>query len=288
MTPLKRARLQAQLRQAEFYLRQTVAQHQGYLQRLGGELQASLVEMERIGQRAASGRITPEDAEMARAEVARRVERLRGEIAGCNSLLGARRSGEAGGFIDLPLEEYAPRLGLKPAARARDRWEPRHYLMIAALAIVMGIACYAYYTHKAAPRLACEAAYQPAPAEAAVLTITNTGLTPILLHVPWQDPIPAAQREGHCGLSVFARSAGDTEMLLVPTMAGEWLRLGAPMTGQDVVDLQPGSIETLSLDLRLMRARIEKLEDLRVEATLANGEVLCAQEWKALPAAPLP
>jgi hypothetical protein len=286
-TPAGRARYEAHGRQAEYYLRQTISQHQRYLMNLGESLQGAIAEAQRIDARLAAGRMRSEDAAMARAELERRTARLREEIAAWNALLRAKRSADAGGFIDLPLEEYAPRLGLKPAARPKDRWELRHYLFITALTIVAAIGGYSYYSNAAAPRLSCEQGYQQAPAEAVTFTLTNTGLTPVSLHVPLPDPLPSRMENGACGLVVLARHGGRPGYQAVLTQPAEWLHLGATMTGQDALEIQPGGMETVALDLRLVRARLDDLQGLRIEATLPSGKVVCAQEW-ALPAAPLP
>lgn len=284
----KRGLYRAHMRQADHYLIQTVEQQQGLTQKLGTELQTALLELGRIDDRAAAGRIRPEDALMAKGEIERRVERLREEISLLNRVLRAKRAHELGGMIDLPLEQYAPKLGILPVVRRRDGWQPRHYLGIGTLALVCALFSYAYYQRAAAPSLECAGQYRPAPAEALLLTLRNNGNQLLRLRVPWPNAIPAGLEEADCGLSLYASNAARNEYQLVPTTPTEWLRFGAPLAGQEYITMAPGVEETLELSLRPVRNRIATAEAFRIEATTASAELLCSHDWEAPPPAPVP
>ncbi len=275
---------QAHARQADFYLRRTVGTHHGLIEKLGLELQAALAESARIDERARAGRIREADANMAKQEIERRVERLRLEITAYNTLLRARRSSDAGGFIELPIAEYAAKLGILPIVRIRAGWERRHFIGIVVLAIVCVVGGWAYYREEAAVRITCSGARSGSPVVAVSLTLTNDSHASAQLYVPWPVPPPSTELENPCGLFVYARQTGAEDFRLVPTYPAEWQHLGAALTGFGTISLPPGVSETFTLNVSAMRARLKDLEAVRVEVTDTDNVALCSQEWDALPA----
>ena len=276
-------RFAAHARQADFYLKRAVDEHHGLIEKLGLELQMALSETARIAKRAESGHIRPADAEMATAEIERRVNRIRGEITSYNTLLRAKRSSDAGGFIDLPIDDYAPRLGIPPLARRRPGWELRHYMTILIIAIISMAGGYAYYNQAVATTLTCTATYHRAPGECIVLNLNNQGLDVAQVHVPWPNPVPEGLDESHCGFAVFARKEGGTEFQYLPTFPEDWQYNGAPLTGLEALPVPSGVSDNFRLDVSSLRGRIKELSGLRVDTTDSAGVTLCSQEWEALP-----
>lgn len=277
-----RGHYRAHIRQAEYYLIRTVDEQHGLVDKLGAELHAALGEIGRIEQRASSGRIREEDAAMAKSEVERRVERLRDEVTFYNQLLRAKRSHEIGGFIDLPIDQYAPRLGILPVVRSRVGWQTRHYVGIAVLALVAALASYTYYQQAAAPSLACEGTYRATPLETLILTLRNDGNLPLRMRVPWPTPVPAGLEPADCGLKVYARLGSRDSYQLVPTSSTDWRRLGAPMTGVEFVSVPPGVEESVELDVHSLRTRLGDIAAMRIESSTALGDILCDKEWDSL------
>lgn len=274
----------AHARRADFYLKRTVDEHHGLVEKLGLELQAALSEISRIEKRAASGHIRPADAEMATAEIERRVNRMRAEITAYNALLRAKRSSEAGGFIELPIDEYPLRLGVPSITRRRAGWELRHYMTILIIAVISSIGGYAYYSQATATSLTCTGTYQRPPGEHVEMTLNNLGVDLAQVHVPWPNPIPEGLDDTHCGFNVFARLEGGIDFQFVPTSPDEWAYHGAPLTGQDILTVPSGVSDSFRLDVARLRGRLQTVEALRVEVTGSDGTTLCSQEWEALPA----
>lgn len=272
----------AHARQADFYLKRAVDENHGLVEKLGLELQAALSEIERIQKRAASGHIRPADAAMATTELERRVNRTRSEITAYNTLLRAKRSSEAGGFIDLPIDAYAPRLGIPPLARRPARWELRHYMTILIISVVSAAGGYAYYSQAVATALTCTGTYEGLPTDALRITLDNQGLDVANIHVPWPNPIPSGLDQTHCGFAVFARVESEKVYQFLPTTPSEWRYNGASLTGLESLPVPTGVSDEFVLDVAALRKRLKGLAALRIDTTDNTGTTLCSQEWDAL------
>ncbi|MBI5094469.1 MAG: hypothetical protein HZB26_18785 [Candidatus Hydrogenedentes bacterium] len=107
------------LRAAEQEVATARAEQRRHLDTLQSKLSAALDSQFGISERATSGILSATKANARNRELAADIERYRAAITECASLISANSAAELGGFIDLPLDQYArPTLG-EPAPVSR-------------------------------------------------------------------------------------------------------------------------------------------------------------------------
>lgn len=238
----------------------------GLLSALREQVRARLVKEGGKLQRALRRRQAVRDGIRA-AALDRRIARRRATIARLNKLMAARNAAQAGGFLDMPLDDYA-----RPARRTGEFSLTRTNLLIAgATAVLLLVAAgVTYFATRPGAGVQFEATRVSARSDFIRVVVENGLLEPIRLHVPW--PATRAEVDAYAyGFEVYVRATGEDAYRLLPDTGDAWFYEGRNFAWRDSVEMPPLLRAELRLNLDVLRARGVQFENVRLLLTSAAG-----------------
>jgi len=265
---------------------------------LGEELLAALAEQSVLYQRATAGRITASKANERNRELTVTIGRLRDAIAERHALLSAKGPAELGGFIDLPIEEYAAIItapgstetkkgtGIlsaliedKPTIAGIQLKPTRLGLVVWAACIVAAVLAASWHLgllHWGGTAM-LDVAAGKSSTDPVVITIRNNGRVPMEVYVPlpeggvWRTEGEAGNRV--YGLRAWAREDGGREYRVLPASLDCWVR-------QTRFDENPALVVAAGLTAQILfdSAKLKTLgsavQSLRIAIVRSNGSVV--------------
>lgn len=220
--------------------------------RVGEKLQKVLAQQEHLYANVAAGAVRPARANRINRKLAARIDLFRRQLAEFNTCLEATSASELGGFTDMPLAAYLrtikkapPRISVKPTPAGFVLW-----IGMVAVAVVGSLYYLDYF--KVVPPVALEVG-EIDPATGAIRVMCrNDSQDPILLYVPWHDPI-AAETAGsddlaRYGLAVYVRERGSHEFRLFPVPVSAWTYQGRTLQESVPIEVAPRLYVNLVLD----------------------------------------
>ena len=265
---------------------------------LGEELLAALAEQSVLYQRATAGRITASKANERNRELIVTIRRLRDAIAERNALLSAKSPVELGGFIDLPIEEYAAiithpestetRKGTgilsaliedKPTIAGIQLKPTRLGLVVWAACIVAAVLATSWclgLLHWGGTAM-LEVTAGKSSTDPVLITIRNNGSVPMEVYVPlpeggvWQTEREARSRV--YGLRAWAREDGGKEYRVLPASLDCWVRQTRFDENPPLV-VAPGLTAQVLFDPAKLKTLGSAAQSLRIAIVRSNGSVV--------------
>jgi hypothetical protein len=196
-----------------------------------------------------------------------RIARRRDRIARLNKLMSARNAAQAGGFQEMPLDEYA-----HPARREGEFSLTRANLLIAgATAVLLLVAAsVTYFATRPGGSVQFEARRISARSDFIQVVAENGLLEPIRLHVPWGAARPENDPAAY-GFDVFVRAPGEEEFRLLPDTGRAWIHEGQDFSLRESVEVAPMLRTELRLSLDALRESGPGFEAVRLVLTGAAG-----------------
>ncbi|MBI2435244.1 MAG: hypothetical protein HYV26_20495 [Candidatus Hydrogenedentes bacterium] len=259
---------------AETHLKQLRQQSQTLLTRWAAELRQALQKQERLLDLAGSGRWSPQKVNDRNRALLEQIEGLRMEIDHLNHLLQAEKAETLGGFVDLPVEQYATEVDVPEKSPTRRFWEEnRLTLFVAGVTLVIGV-CGAFY-YKTWGSVVTFTSQPPArPGEPISLECHNKTLTTITWYVPWVTADAKARNRDAYGVDLYLRETGSTGFHLYSTATSFWKRKGMAANFQEPIRVQSGMSARASLDLQALRELAPGITALRIVCSRGAGEKL--------------
>jgi len=289
-----------------------VAELRAEVQRLSAQhaevLQARLRAQETLIADAAAGKLSPMAANRQNHKLIQELAAIREELHALNHLQRAKTPEELGGFLDFPLEQYAPKAArlagrassAKPAAlvhvertpaaarpapastgAGRQFWNENRVTLVAApILLLLGVFAVLYlrvWRHDVRFEV-----YPPAEG-AAMLGIRchNQTLQPVTWHVPWHTGRLVRPR-GDFGLDLYLRETGAPEYRHFLAPPEIWLHEGQTMEGLDLLSIPPRLHTDVQLDLAALRSLAPEMDGLHIAASRGDGRIYLRHEL-ALP-----
>jgi len=211
--------------------------------RLGEKLHNALAQQGLLVTRVAEGTLRPAKANRLNRKLAARIDLVRRQLAEFNRCLQATSAEELGGFAEMPLAAYMraikktpPRIPLKPTPTGFALW-----IGMVALAVLASLYYLDYF--KVVPPVALEVGKNDANTGSIRVMCRNDSQTPILLYVPWHDPLitQAAGFRGskRYGLAVYVREQDSRAFRLFPVAVNAWTYQGRTLQESAPVEVAP-------------------------------------------------
>lgn len=220
--------------------------------RLGEILQNTLAQQDLLVTRVAEGTLRPAKANRLNRKLAARIDLVRWQLAEFNRCLQATSSEDLGGFAEMPLGAYVraikktpPRIRLKPTPVGFALW-----IGMVALAVLGSLYYLDYF--KVVPPVALEVG-ETDPATGGIRVMCrNDSQAPILLYVPWHDPIVAETAGSNdltrYGLAVYVREHNSRQFRLLPVTVSAWTYQGRTLQEGGPIEVAPHLCVNLVLD----------------------------------------
>ena len=220
--------------------------------RLGEKLHNALAQQGLLVTRVAEGTLRPAKANRLNRKLAARIDLVRRQLAEFNRCLQATSAEELGGFAEMPLAAYVraikktpPRIPLKPTPTGFALW-----IGMVALAVLASLYYLDYF--KVVPPVALEVGKNDANTGSIRVMCRNDSQTPILLYVPWHDPIVAettgSDELTRYGLAVYVREHNSRQFRLLPVTVGAWTYQGRTLQEGGPIEVAPHFCVNLVLD----------------------------------------
>jgi len=280
---LERARRRAEpasVRQAEHALKSARAAVTRQASGHAKALRRALADQDRLAKRAAAGAIQPQEANETNRRLAARVQGLRGEVAELSALAAAQTSAQAGGFVDVPLDEYAgsradgrPKIDLKPTPLGLCLW------VVVLAAAIAGVLAYRGFI-RLGPPVRIEAALD----QNGVVRVVCRNRTPFAaaVHVAWpeggSEQAETNEDTRRYGIVCRIRERGAKEERVVVPPLDAWVHGAMPLRAPEAITLGPGMSVELLLDTSAFLRVGAAPESLRLALTDANGRTAATTE----------
>ncbi len=250
-------------------------------------IEAAKRDQKKLIKLAAKGGVDPRKLNESNRAVASRLGEASETLAELQSIVEAKSTGDLGGGVDLPLDEYPIRLDLLPAPpRLRaPRFTPLQSNLAAGavmLALVLG-AVGGIYLLRAAPDARFEISAADISGGYIEVRCENAGNRPLYLYAPWPNgrsaPLPGVSSDGNSwGILLHVRVAGETGFRLLEDADELWKIRGTFIRTGEPVTVDEGTRARLFLDLEKLRATGIGVESLQIECTKAGGIVEARQQ----------
>jgi len=233
------------------------------------------------------GRMSAHDVNKAHRSILVRLEKLKQTISTATQACSAASSADLGGFLDLPLEQYAvtrpQRLWAIPSGRVGV------LVVMGALAALLVCAALAVRAIPGHARAAVEVRSADGPSGSIEVVCRNTGTATIRFVASWPslpgarpgDATPGEEGLGpgqRLGVTLYTREKGSETFRLLPRDTRCWEFHGAPLRGNETLDVPPGLSITLTLDPRRLRDIGVEAERVRLIFAWGDGKRLSTYE----------
>ena len=256
----------ANLHEAAARLNRLREREHAHLSALAAELRAALKSQSQILQQAKPGSLSAGKANRKNRGVARRIGKLRAEIAQYNRLFSAKKSTDLGAFIHLPLEKYAHKIEhpRKPLFTSFSKLDRGAIVAAGVLIILIALAGLYYVFGREQVRFA---AHPDARGTQIKVTCMNDTRHTISLCVPWPlDPIPGNLRSAY-GVEVYVRLRGEDGYRRLSSNRGLWTYQGRPTEPGTPLRVRPRLSDEIALDL----SGVDGVERVRLICSKGNG-----------------
>jgi hypothetical protein len=244
---------------------------------LGQGLQVQLQMQQDLQRQLSAGQITRQEAEVAHKELQRRINAYRADIDKLNHVLRAQDSATLGGFIDLPLEDYARELQVELPSTPRELSPQAVNIRIAIAAGVIGIVAVlaVAWSVLGVPGLKL---YLQRDGDVVTVQVYNNLFSDITLFAPWPDGAARQQHSDAYGLELHAQRVGSTRLEELPAQVPAWTKDGVPTLQQEPVVLPPGLDARIELDLKKVVGINPTETALEVHLTDGGGRVVAREQ----------
>lgn len=250
-------------------------------------VQAAQREQRRLIKQAARGGADPRKLNEKNRAVTSRLAEASETLAELQRIVDARSTGELGGGVDLPLDEYPIRLDLLPAPPPLrfQRLTPLQSNLIAGtvmLTLVLG-AIGGIYLARAAPDAHFEISVEDVSGGYVEVRCENAGNRPLYLYVPWpggrSTPLPGVSSDSNSwGILLHVRIEGETTFRLLEDADELWKIRGIFIRTGEPVKIEGAGRARLFLDLQKLRATGLGVESVLIECTKAGGAIEARQQ----------
>jgi hypothetical protein len=213
--------------------------------------------------------------------LARRIAELSAEVDTLHRIAEAVSTGEFGGGVDLPLEEYPRRLDLLPEPPRRSAGRlttAQSNLLWGAVMLVLVLGSIGgIYLWRAAPHAKFDISNGDLAGGFISVQCRNTGNRPLYLYVPWPngrtEPTPGLSRRGNSyGVLLYVRMKGERGFRLYEGAENVWKLRGSFVEGSGPVEVRGGSTARLFVDLaKLREAGLDNVTAVAIECSGTGG-----------------
>lgn len=224
-----------------------------------------------LSERAARGKVSAMDANEKSREHEQRIQELAKVAGAARRALAAEAPTDLGGYVELPLDEYAKRLSLKAARPGRGPGASFAVGLGVALTLA-GIAIGVFATLPRHGSLKVSAAHA-SPHAPIQLTLRLSGQDPARIRIPWELESGGALPEDDApdyGIQVWVSESEQT-FRLMPGTIDCWRYQGVRLYGRGAIDIYPGIPAVAQFDLAELERLGVKAETLKFSVVSAHG-----------------
>ena len=243
--------------------------------RLSRQLTSVITQQRLLSERLMKGKIAPADANERNRDLTLHIQGLRIQLAELESLLHAANSTHLGGFVDLPLDEYAgtgsPQAGSFSAAwrRLLSLRPSRSALAVWLFAFILGVAGAVIFLRLTPVPPSVMLSSVKEEGGRAQITIQNNTPDTVVVGVPWPDAGPLmGTYPVEYGLAVYMEEPDRTGYRLAASSQYEWEYLGLPVQEATTITVYPMQSIILKLDIK---STASKAHGVRVALCSAAG-----------------
>ncbi len=277
---------EANLRTASALLETLKAGERTQLEMRTQGLRTALDTLGELAARAAQGGISPKRANRKAQKLQTAIDERRGELERCNQLLAAETPLQAGGLIDLPLEQYSAELqslenpreqpaapaSAPRAARFEFSQSDRYMGALAVIAVLLAVFAFVIQSQFGGGSVAFSAHRVTTPIDGFELICTNGTQRPIALITTGAALGPQAGAPlDRYQLDTYLRQQGEDAFRLFPDTGAAWQYRGVPLSSSGPATVPPGVSATLHLDRVALERHAPGSAALRIVATRPNG-----------------
>ena len=244
-------------------------------------------EQKKLIRRAASAKADPQALNAKNRELSTTISGLSEQLEELHLIVDAQSTGQLGGGVDLPLEEYPRRLDLlpKPPRISGKKLTPLQSNLVwgaVMLLLVMGTIG-AIYLWRAAPHPEFSISIDDLATGFIVVECRNSGNREMFLYVPWPNgratPLPGVSRASDSwGVNLSIRERDHAQLRLFEDAGEFWKLRGSYIDNTGPVSVRGGGVVRVALDLDRLRATGLEVEAVLVECTRTGGGVSLSRE----------
>lgn len=244
---------------------------------LGHRIRRIEAQQEKLTQRAASGASDPSKINAQSRQNAHEIEELRQKIAECVTRNEATHAADVGGFIAIPLEEYAARIG-GPSIKFNPIVSRSAYPIALILLTTMAIALSYWAASSSNGGITFETRRGDYDISTEVEVVCfNDSNNEITLYAPWPEGMAPPQREQGAhdyGIELRIWERGANGLQVYPESSPCWSRNGVPLRDADPIRIAPTLSATITLDLDCIEDSGLSLEEIELVFSRAGGRRL--------------
>ncbi len=257
--------------------------------RLAKQLASALNDKKALSESAETGRVSPRDADKAARRLDKRIDSVRATLARLNELNAAKTSAHLGGFVDVPLPDYAPACRGEPRAGAvrvrptpllrKINWTRVSLILLVMVAAVAAVVILrAWLTGVGVGAVRFDVSPAAENEHRIALSCMNTTKQNVYLHLVWAAYAKAGLDDNHFGVLVYVREQDSDKFRLVSDVGDCWSYEGRPLTGRDSLEIEPGIVVTVGFDVDGLAELDLAPGAVKFEITRPNGRLVYAEE----------
>ncbi len=203
---------------------------------------------------------------------------LREEIKTLDRAAAARYAKEAGGFMDLPVEDYPTAIagarGGGKRSRRRVPWRmpfgggldfsDKAALSVAAVVVVAALGLGLYLTQWRSSVRFEVVPPTAAPDEKVEIRCRNDSSYPVYLRLPWRAGAEDRSRRDMCGILVYVRGRGLKDYRFFPGGSTMWTHQGTRTARRGPIEVKPGMTRPVHLHLSAFKQLTEPIATVRL------------------------
>lgn len=273
-------------RQAEAFVEELRQEAREALAREEPQLDELVGELRRTSRAATKGVIKPAKANRISRRIQKRLAPLQERIHLHQTIAEVGSSAALGGPIELPLDDFAPRLrkwvalpppeAKKPkraASKERRELNLKPLLIFAAMVVVAVL----YYGYPAAQSRPPAFGILPAGDRVQVICVNRSGGT-VYFYAPWPDGHADTRGRSPSGASygvrLFVRETRESTWRMLPVSDGAWSQQGEMLLEPGPYRVEANTSKAFDLDSGKLRIQGVEAEQFRVEVVRAGGTIV--------------
>ncbi len=208
------------------------------------------------------------------------VARLRARVGELNHLARVDNAADAGGFIELPLDKYASRLGKRPQLFSIDVVPTRRGFILWLVLIVSAVAVAFLYSGWWAGGSALSIDVMPASGEAqAIVRLTNHSARDLAILVPaGSTDVAAWPPEVDGGMMVSVKTAGDKDFRPLPPIPECWELDGAALIEPRAITIPAQLFLDLTWVSEPLHSKGQDPTEIRYQVLTPSGKAMASAE----------
>lgn len=273
--------LRAELKRVEAALRSLREDARLVQQDKAKKLQESLALQEALPQLVAAGQIKPQQANDQNRKLNEIIAELQADLRGYNQLLQAQTAEEAGGFIDLPLDEYPKALHTANAVPhpflfwRRLEAEDRRTILVTLFVLIIGVSSLFYFLRWRDQVVFSAWVEEASETRILFLESHSNEPFPVFLLMPWHEAeeLEVGAESKTFQIELQLRFSLQEPFRSLPATDQPWQLSGQYLQYAGPVRVLPHLSEAINLDLNVIRELYPEAIGLRVRIRNQRGNI---------------